>query len=98
MAWGDLAHLDHGGEGAAYLGHLLWASIERHYGGATARGLECMAAEPTAEIEHQVPGPDAQPVVVDGQHQAAPVANGVSGPSTTANGAPGSGSPAITAS
>ena len=37
-----------------------------------------MASEPATEVEHAVTGTDAEPVVVHGQHQAAPGASGVS--------------------
>ena len=74
----DLPRLDHGGEGAAHLCHLLGAGVEGHHRGAAAGGLEGMASEAAAEVEHEVAGTDAESVVVDGQHQAAPRASGVS--------------------
>ena len=99
MVRGDLPHLDHGGEGAPHLRHFFGPGVERHHRRAAAGGLERMAPEPAPEVEDQVPGPHAEPVVVDGQHQAAPRANGV--PVTVGarpRGAPGRGSPAMTAS
>src|SRR5271154_5003374 len=94
----DLPHLDHRGERAAHLRHLIGAGIEGHHRGPTAGGLESVAPDPAPEVQHAVPWPDPEPVVVNRQHQAAPWASVSPWPSTTASGAPGSGLPAMTAS
>ena len=98
MIGGDLPHLNHGGERAAHLRHLIGAGVEGHHRGTAAGGLERMAPEPAPEVQDAIPGSHPEPVVVNRQHQAAPWASVASRPSTAANGAPGSGLPAMTAS
>ena len=69
MAGGQLARLHHGAEGGPHLGHLVGTGVERHDRSAAAGRLERVPPETAPEVEHQVTGADAQPVVVDGQHR-----------------------------
>ena len=87
----ELAGVGHGPEGVTHPGHLVVAGVEGDDLGPPACCLEGVAAEAAPEVEQSVAGPQAQPVVVDGQHQSAP-------PGAMALGAPGSGRPASTAS
>ncbi len=64
--------LHHGADRAAHLRHLVGTGVERHHGRTTPRRLEGVAPEAAAEIEQTVARHDAQPVIVDGQHHAAP--------------------------
>ena len=71
MVRGQLPCLHHGAQRPEHLGHLVGAGVESHHRRAAARRLEGVPPEATAEVEQPVARRDAEPVVVDGQHQAA---------------------------
>ena len=85
----QLADLDHGADRRPDLGHLIGTGIERDDRSSPPRCFEGVASETASEVEQQVARADPQPVVVDGQHEAAPTTAGPAG--TTP--APGSGRP-----
>ena len=88
----QLAGLHHGGHRGPDLGHLVGPGVESDDRGTPARRFEGMAAESAPEVEQAIAGTNTEPVVVDGQHQAASgEAAGSSG--STAPGAPGKGRP-----
>ena len=93
VAVGQLARFHHGTEGAPHLSHLVGTGVERHDRRPTAGRLERVPSETAPEVEHQVPAADAEPLVVDGQHQAAPRGTAGSEFPESADGAPGRGLP-----
>ena len=57
----------HPGDGP-HLAELIDTQVAGHHRGTPAERLVSVAAEPAAQIQHQVTGAQSQPVVVGGQH------------------------------